>query len=163
MEDVGATHGYLVCPTGYTKAAEKRAQRAVTIRLVPLDHLENFDPASWPKCQNSRCKQGLVFWNGYPAFNLLLRSVDSSKEKQMISDEFLHFVGKCDCCGRFHVKCNHSGEMFSLTDENEHKGCCLPLGFWLTSVEQDENGRSSAELHAITKICEVITVDRRPM
>src|ERR1043165_2529171 len=26
MEDVGATHGYLVCPTGHTQAAEKRAQ-----------------------------------------------------------------------------------------------------------------------------------------
>src|SRR4051812_34749139 len=26
MQDVGATHGYLVCPNGYTKAAERRAQ-----------------------------------------------------------------------------------------------------------------------------------------
>ena len=27
MEDVGATHGYLVCPRGHTKAAERRAHR----------------------------------------------------------------------------------------------------------------------------------------
>jgi hypothetical protein len=30
MEDVGATHGYLVCPVGHTKSAEKRAQMAVS-------------------------------------------------------------------------------------------------------------------------------------
>lgn len=35
MEDVGATHGYLVSPAGHTKAAEKRAQTAVSIRIVP--------------------------------------------------------------------------------------------------------------------------------
>src|SRR5436305_527395 len=51
MEDVGATHGYLVCPRGYTKAAERRAQTTVSIRLVSLDHLEGFDPSSWPQCK----------------------------------------------------------------------------------------------------------------
>lgn len=48
MEDVGATHGYLVCPRGHTSAAEKRAQTAVTIRLLPLDRLEGFDPGHGP-------------------------------------------------------------------------------------------------------------------
>src|SRR5436189_304668 len=50
MEDVGATHGYLVCPHGHTKAAERRAQQKVSIRLVPLDCLEGFDPSTWPQC-----------------------------------------------------------------------------------------------------------------
>ena len=48
MADVGATHGYLVCSTGYTKAAEKRAQMAVMIALVPVGAIPDFDPSSWP-------------------------------------------------------------------------------------------------------------------
>jgi hypothetical protein len=34
MEDVNAAHGYLICPAGRTAAAEKRAQMAVSIRIV---------------------------------------------------------------------------------------------------------------------------------
>ena len=48
MEDVDATHGYLVCPSGYTDAALKRAQLTVSICLISLDRLEGFDPSSWP-------------------------------------------------------------------------------------------------------------------
>jgi len=53
MEDVGATHGYLVCPYGHTPAAERRAQTAVSIRLLPLHHLDDFDPRTWPRCSRS--------------------------------------------------------------------------------------------------------------
>jgi len=41
MADVNANHEYLVCPYGYTKAAERRAQSAVSIRLLPLDRMDN--------------------------------------------------------------------------------------------------------------------------
>jgi restriction endonuclease len=34
MKDVGATHGFLVCPHGHTQTAERRAQSAISIRLV---------------------------------------------------------------------------------------------------------------------------------
>ena len=61
MEDVGATHGFLVCPAGHTKAAENRAQEIISLRLLPLERLENFNPASWPQCQNSKCKSGYGF------------------------------------------------------------------------------------------------------
>src|SRR5689334_1605865 len=50
MKDVGANHGYLVCPVGHTKAAEKRAQKAISISLVPLHRLKDFDPTLWPRC-----------------------------------------------------------------------------------------------------------------
>ena len=66
MNDVGATHGYLVCPAGHTKAAVKRAQELVSIRIVPLDRLENFDPSTWPQCRTGICPQGRIFWDGYP-------------------------------------------------------------------------------------------------
>jgi len=58
VNDVGATHGYLVTSSGFTKAAEKRAQMTVSIRIMPVDRLENFDPSTWPKCKNLNCNRG---------------------------------------------------------------------------------------------------------
>jgi restriction endonuclease len=151
MKDVEATHGVLVCPIGHTKAAEKRAQRAITIRLVPLSYLLHFDPSQWDRCQKKGCDRGHVFWDGYPELSLggVLR--------------FVHSVGKCDRCGRFHVKCYRCGELFSMTDESDYQCRCKPLWFWLSSIEQDPKGRHSAELHVVLANGRVITVDRRPM
>jgi len=165
MEDVGATHGYLVSPAGHTKAAEKRAQLAVSICIVPLDHLENFDPATWPKCGRSKCKHGRVFWDGYPAFTLRLHAVHKLDRPEPLQAEFVHYVGKCDRCGRFHVKCVTCGETLSVpedeeTDEGHQCRCRLPW-FWLASIEEDADGCKSAELYAILGVDEVLTVDRR--
>jgi hypothetical protein len=151
MKDVGANHGYLVCPVGHTKAAEKRAQKAISISLVPLDRLENFDPTLWPRCLSKSCRRGRVFWNGFPQFTL--------------GEEIgvLHFVGKCDQCGRLHLWCHSNEHLFSLGDEDEAKCECILPAFWLTSIECDENRRRSAELHAILHDGTPLTLDRRPM
>lgn len=154
MRDVGATHGYLVCPVGHTKAAERRAQQAISICLVPLEYLEDFDPTQWPSCLGKSCKRGRVFWNGFPAFTL--------KEQVAV----LHFVGKCDQCGRFHIWCHSTEHLLSLGDEDETKCACILPSFWLTSIEPDENGHKSAELHAIVHdgvLGNGWTVDRRPI
>lgn len=113
MEDVGATHGYLVCPNGYTKSAERRAQEVVSLRLLPLDRLEDFDPSTWPSCSSKpRCK-GKIFWDGYPTVDMLLASLENdSHSKKMVS--FIHYVGKCDTCRNFHVKCLTCGDMLLL-------------------------------------------------
>jgi hypothetical protein len=84
MTDVNATHGYLMSPVGYTKAAEKRAQMAVSIRIVPVDRLANFDPSTWPPCRRSGCKNGWVFWDGYPELSLRLHPMASSAEPRPI-------------------------------------------------------------------------------
>jgi hypothetical protein len=162
MEDVGATHGYLVSPAGFTKAAERRAQDAVSIRIVPLDRLDNFDPSTWPRCTNSRCSRGRVFWDGYPEIELNLLSLSGEEQRRV---PFVHYVGKCDRCGRFHVKCLTCGDLFSLLeDEDDDYGhqchCKLPW-FWLASVEEDEQGHKSAELHIVFGVDKVRTVDRR--
>ncbi|MGL4560120.1 MAG: restriction endonuclease, partial [Afipia sp.] len=73
MEDVQATHGYLVSPSGHTKAAEKRAQQTVSIRIVPLDRLTDFDPTTWPECRRMGCRHGRIFWDGYPELSLKFR------------------------------------------------------------------------------------------
>lgn len=154
MKDVGATHGYLVCPVGHTEAAERRAQEAITISLLPLEFLEDFDPTSWPECLKKSCRRGRAFWNGYPEHSLgnIVR--------------ILHFVGKCDQCGRFHILCHSDGHIFSLSDKAEAKCNCILPSFWLTSIESDEHDRKSAELHAVVGDGNAAvwwTVDRRPM
>lgn len=154
MKDVEATHGYLVSPAGYTKAAEKRAQEAVSIRIVPLDRLENFDPASWPRCLVNGCAHGRVFWDGYPGFSFRAEPVR----------EFIHYVGKCDRCGAFHVHCVTCEDLLHIPANDEKdfgRQCrCKQPWFWLASIEEDDEGKQSAELHACLA-GEIITVDRR--
>lgn len=168
MEDVGATHGYLVCPRGHTKAAECRAQTEVSIRLVSLDHLEGFDPASWPQCRAPRCKGGRVFWDGYPEIQTVLHAASASADasaSQLVS--FVHYVGKCDRCGRFHVKCVTCGDVLAPperdVDDCGHQCSCRPPWFWLASIEDDGEGSESAELHVVLASGKVITTDRRSL
>jgi hypothetical protein len=163
MEDVGATHGYLVSPVGYTKAAEKRAQSAVSIRIVTLDRLEGFDPSTWPQCRRKGCEHGRIFWDGYPELSVLLHPVDGSAP---ITFSSLHYVGKCDRCGRFHVWCLACNDILAPTEDEDdcgHHCSCKPLWFWLASIEEDEDGYRSAELHVCLATGQVGTVDRRSL
>jgi hypothetical protein len=166
MEDVGATHGYLVCPNGYSRAAETRAQRLVSIRIVPLSHLENFDPSTWPICRNEKCNHGRVFWDGYPEISTSLAPINSRQNMTLTKRSFVHYVGKCDRCGRFHVQCMTCGDILAPHESDDedigHQCSCKPPWFWLASTESDSNGGKSAELHAIM-INKVITVDRRSL
>lgn len=164
MDDVGATHGYLVCPQGYTKAAESRAQTVVSIRLIPLDRLRDFDPSTWPKCGIDTCKNGRIFWDGYPELSIPLLSLDARGCNQTLI--FLHYVGKCDRCGRFYVHCVTCGDLLSPPENDDgdygHQCSCKPPWFWLASTEQDEHGAESAELHVISLATgKAMTVDRR--
>jgi hypothetical protein len=164
MKDANATHGYLVTSSGYTKAAEKRAQMHVSIRIVPVDRLESFDPSTWPRCGHPRCKNGRIFWDGYPELSLKIYPVANPRKERMTL-RYLHYVGKCDRCGLFHVWCTTCNQILLIPyDYEDHYGrecpCKLPW-FWLASVETDEEGNKSAELHAILGTGEVITVDRR--
>jgi hypothetical protein len=167
MEDVNATHGYLISPAGYTKAAERRAQTSVSIRIVPLDHMEDFDPSAWPPCENARCKGGGIFWDGYPELSIELQPVGNSDVRMRQVVPFLHYVGKCDRCRRFHGRCMTCKDILSIPeDRNDDFGhqcrCRLPW-FWLASIEQDDEGNRSAELHVILGIGNVITVNRRSL
>lgn len=168
MADVGATHGYLVCPHGYTAAAQRRAQDAVSIRLLPLDRLDNFDPSAWPDCKVVKCRGGKVFWNGYPSIDTyVLPFLDNPAPMRRVS--FIHYVGKCDRCLFFHVRCMACRELFSLNHESDDGGyqCqCRRPWFWLASLETDDTGRKSAELQLVISLyggVEVRTVDRRSM
>lgn len=166
MADVKATHGYLVTSSGYTKAAGKRAQMAVSIRIVPTDRLENFDPSTWPRCKSSRCKHGRIFWDGYPGLSMKLRPVGAPEEQRPAVRSFVHYVGKCDKCGLFHVWCATSGDTLAVPEKDEnddgHQCRCQLPWFWIASIEEDEEGSKSAELHLVYG-ANVQTVDRRSL
>ncbi len=167
MEDVGATHGYLVSPAGHTEAAEKRAQTAVSIRIVPLDRIEDFDPATWPRCKSPACKNGRIFWDGYPELSLSLVPVVGTDQEAPTIVPFVHYVGKCDRCGRFHVWCVTCDDLLSAPEDDDedcgHQCRCKPPWFWLASIEEDEKGDKSAELHVCIGLGKIITVDRRAL
>jgi hypothetical protein len=166
MADVKATHGYLVSPAGHTKAAERRAQLAVSIRIVPLDRLEDFDPATWPECRGPRCRGGRIFWDAYPELSLKLRPLASGSRENFRLVRFVHYVGKCDRCGIFHVRCTRCDEILvvpHVSDDHGQACACKPPWLWLASVEADDEGSRSAELHVAMATGEVRTVDRRSL
>ena len=165
MTDVGATHGFLICPTGHTAAAKRRAQSAVSICLVPLNYVQNFDPSTWPECRKSNCKHGRIFWDGYPELSLTLRSMGGAGRNTLKRINFIHYVGKCDRCVSFHVKCLTCGDILLLPDNDDddvgHQCSCKPPWFWIASIEEDKYQRKSGELRVILKTGKIITVDRR--
>lgn len=160
MNDVDATHGYLISPAGHTRAAETRAQQAVSIRIVPLDRLENFDPSTWPQCRTGRCSRGRIFWDGYPELSIGVHPPDRADEIQTI--RFVHYVGKCDRCGAFHVHCITCDDLLHIPEGGGDCGhqcrCKLPW-FWLASVEEDDAGNKSAELHLVRRLAGNVTLD----
>lgn len=166
MQDVGATHGFLVCPTGFTKAAERRAQSAITLRLVPLDRIGDFDPSKWPACRETRCVKGRIFWDGYPEMSLGLRPVDPAASHTVVA-AYVHEVGKCDRCGRFHVHCLTCDDIMAVPDDDPedigHQCRCKLPWFWLASIKLDGQGRQIAELHLVAGLGNWWTVDRRPI
>lgn len=164
MADTGATHGYLVCPNGYTKAAELRAQDSVSIRLLPLNRLENFDPSTWPNCLAPKCQNGRIFWDGYPSIDVALAPLNGGKATSI---SYIHYVGKCDKCSRFHVKCLSCNDILSPShDSDEDCGiqcsCGLPW-FWLASIEENYKGQRSAELHLVRGPNQILTASRRSL
>ncbi len=161
MEDVQATHGYLVCPNGFTKSAERRAQEAISLRLLPLDKLDDFDPSIWPDCIVKASCKGKIFWDGYSAVDMVVRPIKYLRQMDEIIS-FIHYVGKCDKCRNFHVKCTTCNFTFSppYDDQNDFgMQCkCQKPWFWLASIETDEKGNESAELHFINGIGSTVTV-----
>src|SRR6266851_839840 len=102
-----------------------------------------------------------VFWDGYPelAVKAVPVSVLVGLKPQLLS--YVYYVGKCDQCGRFHVKCLTCGDILAPPDGDDddigHQCQCRLPGFWLASTEEDEHGAKSAELHAVLGTGRVIT------
>lgn len=154
MRDVAADHGILVCPNGHTPAALRRAQDAISIRLVSLSDLESLDLTSWDRCSHPSC-DGLVLWDAHPALSI------ASGPWQISA------TSKCDKCRRFNVWCWGCGSRVALGDEDEHQCGCKGPWFWLTAIEDDSE--NDAEQLAVVYLLMIFgsgqhaVVDRRPL
>jgi hypothetical protein len=159
MKDCRAQYGIIVCPEGYTEAAKRRAQDAITIKLVPLSELDEFTLANWEpclgKCSESRRKQ---FQHGLVLYDSPYGLAVSESPLSIIT------VGKCDVCNEFHVWCWECGQKSALKDEDEYK-CACEGRFWLTAIEDEEedSGQSvkSILLLMVLDPGVVVPVDRR--
>ena len=154
MKDVNAHRGYLVCANGYTKAALRRAQSHIGIKLILENELENLDLNSWDSCLDEKCERGLVLWDTTPG--VIIEGIVS-----------IQATGKCDECGKFHIWCWSCGNRCSINFESDWQCSCQGPWFWLTSIEpeQDDNGETYESHYLILVMINGTyeVIDRRPI
>ena len=158
MSDCEAEHGILVCQSGWSEGAQRRAQDAITIRLLSLEELrESTSWASFDECigecyQNphARSQKGLVLCDAQHPLGV---------------DGFwaIVFTGKCDVCHNFHVWCWDCGEKFALGEEDQSQCSCER--FWVSAIEEeidDSSGETVNAVHLFLQAREnVFALDRR--
>lgn len=127
MRDVRASRGVLVCPHGATKAAIRRAQKNIDIRVMSIEDSMELDHAAvdpCPHCAMNRQRQpGLVFWDGQ--FPLPLGAAWA-----------IIFTGKCDVCRSFAFWCWDCGEKVVVPDTETYECGCERA--WFIETDQDE-------------------------
>lgn len=127
MRDVRASRGVLVCPNGATKAALRRAQQNIDIRVISTEESMELDHAAidpCPHCATNRNSQsGLVFWDGQ--FPMPLGAAWA-----------IIFTGKCDVCRSFAFWCWDCGEKLVVPDSETHECGCERM--WFVEASGDE-------------------------
>ena len=153
MKDCRASRGVVVCANGYTAAAKRRAQDAITINLLSPDEIDEFPWAQFDPCLGSctddgRAARGLVLWDGQLLLNFRTTWVNL-------------WSGKCDRCYNFHAWCWDCGERFAVADEDEHECTCGRT--WTTVIEEEPGGPDvlNAVHFFLTVEDEVFAIDRR--
>lgn len=167
MRDVQADRGILVCPNGFSRAAQRRAQKAISIRLLHPDELDAIALDTWDVCASKECVAASARKGRY--------------EGWVLYDEVFHAglpdgpvapvaIGKCDICSCFNVWCWECGRKFALEgDEADAKCDCSR--FWLTSIESDGVLEDGMELTSVYLTVIMIysgfavraTIGRRPL
>lgn len=154
MKDVGAQRGFIICSNGYTKAALRRAQEHIGIKLISSEALNTFDIHSWERCRDENCENGLVLWDANPG--IIVDGIIS-----------IQAIGKCDECGKFHIWCWDCGQRYYIDNESELQCNCKGPWFWLTSIEpeKDEIGieYNSHYLILVMGKGTYTIIDRRPI
>lgn len=160
MRDCRAPRGIIVAPNGFTEGAERRAQDAITLKILPMEEVDDFDWAAYHPClgtcrdrANGEPRRGLVLWEGAP----LSLPVDGAW--------WTMWPGKCDACHNFHVWCWACGGKFALSDEDEHRCECGWL--WVSAIEEELEDRPGSTLNAVHLLVwtgeHLVAIDRRPL
>ena len=146
MRDVRAARGVLVCSSGHTKAALRRADQLIDIRLMSTDEALEIDHAATNRCPNCEDKkrkpQGLIFWDGQMPLPI----------GQMCA---IVFTGKCDVCRSFAFWCWNCGERLVVPDGESH--VCGCNWRWFTEANTDE------VLFVVAIEGGEVPLDRRPL
>ena len=103
VDDIGADKAVLVSTSGFSAAAQRRAQAGkIDIQIIPFDELEDFDFSEYLSdlCQVPGC-WGHVQWNE-------LLSPDGGNPTPP-----MHVAGECDYCSAFHMNCGNCGAVDS--------------------------------------------------
>jgi hypothetical protein len=142
MKDCGAERGVLVCPNGWTEAAQRRARDAITVKLLALEEIEestvwaHFDDCLGECSQqpNKRKLTGLVLWDA---------------EHFLSIDEMyaIIFTGKCDVCHNFQIWCWDCGEKFAIGEEDEYTCSCERQ--WISVIEEETDDTTGNTLNAV--------------
>jgi len=148
MRDIGAHVGILVSTNGYTKAAQNRAQQTIGLTIIQEDEIEKLNLSDWDYCYN--CSNGLVLWDFYfgVEYNKLI---------------YVQASGKCDVCGKFHIWCWSCGEKHVLEAEDTYQCNCKEPWFWVTSIEQEEDGTNMNYLFLVLGNGEYKIIDKKPI
>jgi hypothetical protein len=171
MRDVRAHRGIIVCTNGFTPAAERRAQRAITIRIVEEPELVDLDFRYWDPClghcRTSAAKNsGRVLYDQPFGFAPVLAPV-SGTGPRLVGAMSTAVVGKCDECSSFHVWCWECGSRFALSDDDSR--CCGCSWMWLTAEMPEGRDRYGNGLRSVVLLLAVPgapvprLVDRRPL
>jgi hypothetical protein len=127
MCDVRASRGVLVCPSGATKAAIRRAEQNIDIRVISTEESMELDHAAIDQCPHCATmnpdRPGLVFWDGQ--FPLPLGPLWA-----------IVFTGKCDTCRSFAFWCWDCGEKAVVPDSERHECGCERV--WFVEAGEDE-------------------------
>lgn len=145
MRDVRASRGVLICSSGYTEAARRRADQFIDIRIMTADEAMDLDHAmidACPHCAIQAWKtRGLVFWDGQ--FPLPL------------GGWAIIFTGKCDTCRSFAFWCWDCGEKIVVPDSETYECGCERT--WFVEKDDDE------ALFIVRVDGGEVPLDRRPL
>lgn len=158
MKDCRAAHGILICNKGWSEGAKRRAQDAITIKLLTSEEIEERTSwASFDKCigechriPNRYSRKGLVLWDAEHLLNIggLCAVV---------------YTGKCDICHNFHIWCWDCGEKFAIGSEDQHECYCKRM--WVSVIEEEIDDPTGKTLNAVHLLLQaendMFALDRR--
>ncbi|WP_309894759.1 restriction endonuclease [Archangium sp.] len=155
MKDCRAQRGIIVCANGFTQAAHRRAQRSITISLVPAETVESLDIESWYPCLGKCAMEARGRTAGWVLYDRPLGLTQQNSPLTVLA------VGKCDGCNDFHVWCWDCGAHFALRGEEADHTCSCNL-FWLTE-RVDEGFDECGNLLESIRLLLVVPVDAIPL
>lgn len=134
LEDLGADLGLLITTSGFSKAAQKRAEnaRGVKIQVVTFEELAEWSPPNVWSCQICEVDTDRHFPGAAYAERL-------APGGEVLSERI--FAGQCDRCSAVHVMCA-CGELRGVHEFEEDKELmCWGCGrtFRVHSVELDRD------------------------